>query len=116
MALSLDSRRRSTNDDGFTLIELLMVIIILGVLAAIVVFSVRGINDKSEEAACKAEVHTVATAEESSKAQDGIYRTLAGLHTAGFLRGATPSETYVASASASDGSLTMAAGAPCAAG
>ena len=39
-------------DHGFTLIELLMVIVILGVLSAVVVFSVAGINDKGEAAAC----------------------------------------------------------------
>ena len=32
-------------DEGFTLIELLIVIVILGILATVVVFSVRGLTD-----------------------------------------------------------------------
>lgn len=59
----LSAARR--NDGGFTLIELLIVIIILGVLAAIVVFSVRGITDKGATAACKTSKATVATAYEA---------------------------------------------------
>ncbi len=37
-------------DEGFTLIELLVVIVILGVLAAVVVFSVGGITDTGQTA------------------------------------------------------------------
>lgn len=59
----LQAARRE--DRGFTLIELLIVIIILGVLAAIVVFSVRGITDKGEESACKTSKSIVATAYEA---------------------------------------------------
>src|SRR3954462_6486583 len=57
-----DARR---NEAGFTLIELLIVIVILGVLAAIVVFSVRGITDRGATAACKANVSSINTAVEA---------------------------------------------------
>ena len=53
------------SDKGFTLIELLIVIIILGVLAAIVVLSVSGITDKGATNACKASVETIDTAAEA---------------------------------------------------
>lgn len=88
MAPSLDARRRK-NDDGFTLIELLIVIIILGVLAAIVVFSVRGITNNSKQVACETEIGTVETAIEAFYADTNAYpATIADLHTAGnqFLR------------------------------
>lgn len=39
-------------DQGFTLIELLVVITILGILAAVVVFSVGGLGDKGQASAC----------------------------------------------------------------
>ena len=97
---------------GFTLIELLIVIVILGILAAIVVFSVRGITDKGDLSACKAEVATVATAEEASYAQDNKYRSLADLHNDNFLRGGTPNEKYVASIDTTTGSMTLKAGVP----
>ena len=109
-------RKSRKGEGGFTLIELLIVIVILGVLAAIVAFSVRGIADRGEASACKAEVKTIAVAEEAyyaSPVGNGSYGTLAQLTTGGFLRAGTP--VYVASASAANGSLTMVAGAPCAA-
>jgi general secretion pathway protein G len=59
----LAAKRRS--DEGFTLIELLIVIVIMGILAGIVVFSVRGIQDKGDVAACKTSVSTVDTAFEA---------------------------------------------------
>ena len=53
------------NESGFTLIELLIVIVILGVLSGIVVFSVNGITDRGKTAACKANVKTVQVAQEA---------------------------------------------------
>ncbi|CAB5008886.1 MAG: prepilin-type N-terminal cleavage/methylation domain-containing protein [Actinobacteria bacterium] len=58
---------------GFTLVELLIVITILGVLAAIVVFSVRGINDQSGTTACASDVATVDAAVEAYYASNGAY-------------------------------------------
>jgi general secretion pathway protein G len=58
-------RKARHEENGFTLIELLMVIVIIGILAGIVVFSVRGINDTGEAAACKADLKTVETAVEA---------------------------------------------------
>jgi prepilin-type N-terminal cleavage/methylation domain-containing protein len=79
-----DLRRQ---DGGFTLIELLMVIIILAILAAVVVFSVRAIDDNGEQAACEAEVRAVETAVEAYYAEEGDYPgTVAVLVTDGYLR------------------------------
>jgi general secretion pathway protein G len=58
-------QRRRGAEGGFTLIELLIVIVILGILAAIVVFSVAGITDKGEESACNATVKTIEVAQEA---------------------------------------------------
>ena len=58
-------RAAAAEESGFTLVELLIVIAILGVLAGVVVFSVAGIQDNSQTAACKAEASTVRTAEEA---------------------------------------------------
>lgn len=67
-----DRLRAARNDQrGFTLIELLIVIIILGVLAAVVVFSVRGITDTGEQSACETEFRTVETAIEAYYAETG---------------------------------------------
>jgi prepilin-type N-terminal cleavage/methylation domain-containing protein len=60
-------------EEGFTLIELLIVIVILGVLAAIVVFSVAGINDTSKVSACKADYKNIEIATEAYYAQNHSY-------------------------------------------
>jgi len=46
-------------DEGFTLIELLIVIVVLGILAAIVVFALSGVTGQSTQAACQSDAKTV---------------------------------------------------------
>ena len=66
-------RKKRAGEGGFTLIELLIVIVILGILAAIVVFAVGGITDRGNTSACKSDVKTVEVAEEAYFAQNGSY-------------------------------------------
>lgn len=80
---------RGTDDAGFTLVELLVVIVILGILAAVAVFAVGGVTDKGKQASCKADVNSVATASEAYYAKNGAYAAdIARLVTAKFLRSA----------------------------
>ena len=57
-------------EEGFTLIELLIVIVVLGILAAVVIFALGGITGKSAVAACQADGATVATAIAAAEAQN----------------------------------------------
>jgi prepilin-type N-terminal cleavage/methylation domain-containing protein len=50
------------DDSGFTLIELLIVIVVLGILAAVVVFALGSVTGKSAVAACQSDAKTVETA------------------------------------------------------
>ena len=52
-------------DKGFTLVELLIVIVILGILATVTVFAVRGITDKGQTNACATDKVTIQTAVET---------------------------------------------------
>ncbi len=49
-------------DSGFTLIEILIVIVVLGILAAVVVFALGSQTTKSAKTACMADAKTVETA------------------------------------------------------
>ena len=48
----------NNQDKGFTLVELLIVIVILGILATVTVFAVRGITDRGQTTACEADKRT----------------------------------------------------------
>ena len=80
---------------GFTLVELLVVISILGILAAVVVFSVGGISDRGQDSACKEDGRTIRTAVESYRAQNAgtggvpAQPTMDGLVNAGLLNSAS---------------------------
>jgi prepilin-type N-terminal cleavage/methylation domain-containing protein len=79
--------RQMKEDEGFTLVELLVVIAILGILAGIVVFSVAGITNNGQAAACATEKGTLVTAEEAYYAQNKSvgYVTDTVLKSSGFL-------------------------------
>ena len=78
--------KRANEEAGFTLIELLVVIVILGILAAVVVFSVRGITDRGNNSACEATRTAVLTGAEAAYAQTGAFpATLAGMAAGGFI-------------------------------
>ena len=104
----IEKRRRMRGQGGFTLIELLVVIAILGVLAAVVVFAVGGINNNSKETSCDIDLRTLKTAVQADVAQNpnpaDQATTEAELVTAGLLDAEstnwdwTPPNTYTAAA------------------
>lgn len=78
--------RRDGCGDGFSLIELLIVIVVLGILATVVVFSVRGIVDRGEQSSQEIDQRVLVTALENYYARHGVYATEAQLVVAGFIR------------------------------
>jgi general secretion pathway protein G len=105
---AIENRRRMRGQGGFTLIELLVVIAILGVLAAVVVFAVGGINNNSKETSCDIDLRTLKTAVQADIAQNPLAadqaQSEADLVTAGLLDDEstnwdwTPPDTYTAAA------------------
>jgi general secretion pathway protein G len=56
---------RPATDRGFTLVELLIVIVLLGIIAAVTVFAVRGVSDKGKVNVCLMDRRMLETAVES---------------------------------------------------
>jgi general secretion pathway protein G len=69
----MSSRRR--NQDGFTLIEIMVVILILGLLATIVVQSLRGAADKAKRTKAQADISEFKTALDRYYLDNGFYPT-----------------------------------------
>src|SRR4029078_4760314 len=82
----------SFNKKGFTLIELLIVVVIIGILAAIAIPKFANTKDKAYVAAMKSDLRNVATYEEQYAADNqGAY--FSGTATsAAPLQGFTPSQ------------------------
>lgn len=87
-------RKLMAHEGGFTLIELLIVIIILGILAAIVVFSVLGVTSRGAQAACKADLKSVQVASEAYYAQNGSYAGSIAALVPSFLQAAPSATQY----------------------
>ena len=70
------------NRKGFTLIELLIVVVIIGILAAIAIPKFAATKDKAKLASVKTDVRNVETAEEAYFSDFATYGSFAQLQTA----------------------------------
>jgi len=73
----IQERRHAPGGDeqGFTLIELLIVILVLGILAAIVIFALGGVTAQSAKASCNTDAKSMQTAVAAYNATAGGYPT-----------------------------------------
>jgi prepilin-type N-terminal cleavage/methylation domain-containing protein len=77
--------RKQPDEAGFTLIELLIVIIVIGILAAIVITTYAGIQQKSRNASREANIQTLQTQIEEFYTQNGYYPNAYDLNSYAFL-------------------------------
>ena len=105
----------SVSRRGFTLIELLIVVVIIGILAAIAIPKFAATKDKAKLASVRTDIRNLETAEESYFSDYNAYGTLAQLQplflvglSTGNSMAITPSATgYSASANNSSISSTI---------
>lgn len=105
----LEKLNKMRNEEGFTLIELLIVIIVLGILVAIVLFSLGTFKSDSASAACKADVKQVKTAETAYFAKNNTYTTIGGLVSNSYLQSAPSSSNYTISVDTTSGAVSAGA-------
>ena len=70
------------NRKGFTLIELLIVVVIIGILAAIAIPKFAATKDKAKLASVKTDIRNAETAEEAYFSDNAAYAAYAALATA----------------------------------
>jgi prepilin-type N-terminal cleavage/methylation domain-containing protein len=106
LAILKDARKRSRNGQaGFTLVELLVVIAILGILAAIVLFNISGVNANAACNGMKTDGATIQGAADLYWNSYGVYPVDTAVTT---LPGATDVQTPAAGKYVNQGELLQA--------
>ena len=117
--MSLSDIKKKKSEKGFTIVELLIVIVVIGILAAIVIVAYNGVTQRANATAAKSNANSVKKVAEAYNAQcpDGTtctgsgFPTLANLNlfssatgsTAKLPNGLTLTNTTVLSSSHADG-------------
>lgn len=93
-AAAREHRRDARDAAGFTLVELLVVIVLLGIIATVTVFAVRGVSTRGQTNACRMDRRMLETAVEAYLVGESTsaLASEAELVTAGYLR--TPSPNF----------------------
>lgn len=78
-----DIQTRVTAHRGFTIVELLIVIVVIGILAAITIVSYGGVTTNARNAGYKADAAQIMKVAETYNADEGVYPTSAGHFTSG---------------------------------
>jgi len=76
---SLKSYKRQ---EGFTIVELLIVIVVIGILAALVITTFTGIQQRARNTERETDIKAIHGQVEAYYAENGVYPTLANLNTA----------------------------------
>jgi general secretion pathway protein G len=97
---------RKGSDGGFTLIELMIVIVVLGLVAATVLFAAGGVSDRGTASVCQTNLKQVESAEAAYFSQFNSYTTIPDLVTRRLLRQAPSSSDYSFAVDLATGEVT----------
>ena len=87
--MSLNQIKAMKSQKGFTIVELVIVIVIIGILAAIVIVAYNGITNRARASKTQSTVDTIVKKAEAYNAENGTYPT-----TLATLTGAASSSTW----------------------
>lgn len=83
------------NSKGFSLIELMIVVVIIGILAAVAIPNYLSMQNRAKEGSCKANAHAVQLAvEDYSVRHDGVYPAVGQIGAGLFPGGAFPDNPF----------------------
>ena len=71
--MSLNNIKKMQSERGFTIVELLIVIVVIGILAAIVIVAYTGVTNKANSSAAKGNAEGVQKVAETFNADKGFY-------------------------------------------
>ncbi len=80
--MNLQNINTKASDKGFTIVELLIVIVVIGILAAITIVAYNGIQNRARTSSAQATATTVVKKAEAYNALLGSYPTVAQLEAA----------------------------------
>jgi len=73
--MTLNNIKKMKNEKGFTIVELLIVIVVIGILAAIVIVAYNGVQNRARDTNNKTDAVSLVKVAEAVNADNGAYPT-----------------------------------------
>lgn len=112
--MNIENIKKTRSERGFTIVELLIVIVVIGILAAIIIVAYNGVTNRAKASKAQSAAQTVIKKAEAYNAEQGSYpdtlsdMTGAASTTTYFLTGVTLATTAIAAAPTNEATINYA--------